>query len=203
MTRTSPRSAIVLVLLVGLAGSACGRGSRGADTEIPLTRLLRRSATTAWETRRSAGSRLEVEVPRDLCGFVDRPTLGVFIAMHTVPPPPGVFADKKCLLEIQIDRKKQEDLTGGEEAVTNTALDETLRKFQQWALQRHDSVSRFDGGQFSHYRYDVGCPDGDMLSAMATVTNVYEGGVSLYEKDDEAIVRRVFGSLRCLDVPTP
>ena len=31
------------------------------------------------------------------------------------------------------------------------------------------------------------------------VTKVYERGVSLYDKEDDAIVRRILGSLRCVD----
>lgn len=202
MTDSFPRQLqrrIVMSLLFAV-GLACGRGSGGPDTPIHVTDVLRRGQLTVWETRRSMASGVEFEVPVDRCGFVDRPSLGVAIEMHTVPPPPGVYDDKKCLLEMRITRNKKEELgPDGLFGAPAPNASETEKQFAVWLSRHHQSIDRLDGGQFTHYRYDVTCPNGDVLTTITNITNVYQDGVSLHEKEDEAIVRRVLGSLRCVD----
>ena len=168
--------------------------------DVPATELLRRSAIASWQTKRSLSSGIEIDVPTDLCGFFDEPSLGLQIELHTLPPPAGVLDDKKCLLQIQIERMSKEKFQR-QRASDPAGHTGDPPKSRSWTYSRHDSVSRFDDGQYTYYRYDVGCPNTDVVSSLATVRNIFDHGVSLYEKEDDSTVRRILGSLRCLDAP--
>jgi hypothetical protein len=163
-----------------------------------VTKLLRRSSTASWQTRQAKSTGLQVEVPTDLCRFAEDPGVGVVIKLHTVPPAFGTLDDKKCLIEIDVECMKKDDFQS-ERATTLGQIDNAQhRKYADWAYQRHDSISRFDEGSYTYYRYDIDCPNGDAVWTRTSVTNVYERGVSLYETEDDAIARRILGSLRAL-----
>lgn len=187
------------LLILFFIAVACQQSAHSTSAEpISLKARLHRSGAGVWETRRSPTSGIEVAVPRDLCGFVDEPTLGVTISLHTVHRQRGVLDDKKCLMQIEIERMNQQrfDKERGPAALS-IEDDHPKAKYWRWDLQRHHMISRFDEREFTYYRYDVECSDGDLLTARATVANVYEGNVSLYDKEDDAFVRRILRSLRC------
>ena len=172
-----------------------------SESDIKVTNLLRRSDMTSWETEQLPITGIEIEVPSDRCAFGDEPGLGAGIGLHTLPPPRGVLDDKKCLLQLQIHRMTV-DAFERERATDPTGRKgDANEKFRSWIYRRHDSMSRWDGGQHTTYRYDLACPDGDVVTSVTSVMNVYEHGVSLYAKEDEATVRRMLTSLRCLDRP--
>ena len=190
---------LIAIVFISVVGLACQRtpvssGDRGAG--MPIAESLRRSGNTSWEVKQSTRTGIQVETPTDLCGFTDEPTLGMAILMHTLPPPSGVLDDKKCLLEMRIERMKRETFERERMVVTGRYKDDPSWK---WMHTRHDSIDRRNEGQYTLFRYDLDCPNGDVIYTLTNVTNVYERGASLYDTQDEAIVRRILGSLRCLD----
>ena len=165
---------------------------------VQVTQVLRRSATQTWQVKHSQAVGVQVEVPADICGYAEAPNIGLAIQLHTVPAPRFVLDDKKCLMDIKIERKKKDDFE------REIALPVGRRKDDadwKWLYARHDSIDRRQQGLYTVYRYDFDCRGGDVVTTLTNVTNVYERGTSLYEKEDDAIVRRILGSLRCLDVP--
>jgi len=208
MTKIIGRARLLFTLLfvglITLVNVDCGRdpiSNRQRDA-IPVTELLQRTQTNRWETKRSTELGVQVEVPAHVCGFAENSTLGMIIELHTVPPPAGVVDDKRCLLQIKVERLLRNDFE------SRRASDPILTKktdpdyeLRRWEYRRHDSISRFDVDRFTFYRYDLDCSNGDVVWALGSITNVYDGGVSLYGKEDEAIVRRIIGSLQCLDLP--
>src|SRR5438552_1580731 len=180
---------------------SCGRESfSGTGDVIPVTKLLRRSSTAKWETKRATATGVQVDVPTDLCGFLDDAALGAVIRLHTLPPPPGVLDDKRCLLEMKIERMKK-DVFERERASDSlkTATNDPNAAYWTWNLHRHNAISRFDDPKYAYYRYDLDCPAGDVVWTRTSVMKVYEGGVSLYDQEDDAIVRRILGALRCIE----
>lgn len=200
---SSRRIGAAALLLSTLTTFSCGRCSPLAEyreSGIPVTKLLRRSDTTSWEKKQLTATGIEIEVPTGRCAFGDEPSLGAGVGLHTLPPPRGVFDDARCLLQVNIRRmtgEKFQNESAREPIVRKADPDE---KYRQWTSRRHDSIDRWDEGQYTVYRYDLQCPDGDVVWTLTNVTNVYEGGVSLYAKEDDAIVRRMLTSLRCLTV---
>ena len=68
---------------------------------------------------------------------------------------------------------------------------------REWNFRRHSSISTFDNGQYTYYRYDLDCPNGDVITTLTNVTNVFQAGKSLYGDADDRIVRRILSSIRC------
>ena len=193
---------ILLVALTGMAAAgACNRDPfPGTKNGIPVTDLLQRTSAKQWEIRRSVPGGVELEVPTDLCGYADDAKLGMVIEMHAVPPPRGVLDDKRCLLEIKVQRFTRDDFERLRAIdpidVRQTDPDYELRR---WQYRRHGAISRYDvDHRFTYYRYDVDCSNGDVISTIASVVNVHDRGAALYVKEDEGIIRRVLGSVRCL-----
>jgi hypothetical protein len=164
---SSRRIGNAVLLLSTLTTFSCGRCSpvaRLGESGVPVTKLLRRSATTSWEKKQLPVTGIEIEVPTDRCAFGDEPGLGAGVGLHTLPAPRGVFDDDRCLLQVDIQRMS------GEQFQDEIATDRTGRKgdvhekYRRWTSRRHDSIDRWDEGQYTVYRYDLQCPNGDMAA---------------------------------------
>lgn len=187
-----------LILMVSAFSAGCER-PMGNEKQLSVKQRLHRSGREGWETRKSRALGIELGVPRDLCAFADAPELGMAIDLHTLDRPRNTLADKKCLLRLKIERLRKNDFEQRVKEWTMSTGDDAAEnvRYWSWRSQRHVVVSRFDEDAHTYYRYDVECANGDIASTSTAVTNVYERGVSLYEKEDEAFVRRMLGSLRC------
>jgi hypothetical protein len=178
------RIGVVLTLILASLGCTCNRRNS----------RLHRSDLSTWETRQSGASGLRFQAPTDMCYFMDNPTLGVGIELNALASPAGVVDDDRCLLHVEMRRLSK---TEYEEQNVPDPLGRSARN--DWIRQRHASIGRFDSGQYTYYRYDVGCPNGDVVWTQTEVDNIYnQEGVSLYDQQDEAIVRRILGSVRCV-----
>jgi hypothetical protein len=160
---------------------------------------MRRSSNGLWITRSSNVARIRIETPEDLCGIVDSPSLGFSVHLHTVNPPVGVIDDKNCLVEIGVERMRKDRFRQKLKSESVDVGNNPNRAYWLWSLEQHSSISKFENRRFMFYRYDADCKNGDVISTRASVTRVYKGDVSIYDNEDEAIVRRVLGSVRCLE----
>jgi hypothetical protein len=192
---------VVLVVSVAMGG-ACHRApssKRDVRAALPLSETLRRSGTNAWRTKPFTQAGVSADVPADPC-WVDGSKWGLYIHLHAVPPPPGVLDDQYCMLRIRLERMTRAQYEERQEFLRGVRTDPEYRK---WVAERHDVISKLDEGEYTYYRYDVECSNGDIVRTRTEVHNVFEDGVSIYAEEDDAMVRRVLESVRCLDRPAP
>jgi hypothetical protein len=186
------RIGIVAALLSAVLCLGCDRDSSATHAQEAAVRAFRRSSIDTWQVRTFPLARIQAETPTDVCWEADNPRLGAAIQFHGVPPPPGVLDDTLCLLQIELTRRTAGEFAK-EQALTRE-LDEPTAKEKRWhwLAERHEMISRIEVGDQAFYRYDVECENGDIVSASAEVLTLR------YAQEDDAIVRRIFGSIRCL-----
>lgn len=171
---------------------------------------LRRTDTSKWETRASHTSGVKVEVPTglsDLQFSEDRAADSALalpgwakgwlaISLHPTAPPVGVLDDTTFLITIRLKRMSKADF----ELHYESRLDAlpSAERYRRWYVARHETIDRYDEGGLTHYRHDLRCVDDEVVFAEVEVRNVYEDGRSLYVAEDDAIVRRILSSVRCL-----
>lgn len=166
---------------------------------IAVVSAARRSGGQGWQVRRSNHLGIDVAVPVDLCGWVDEPTLGVAVLLHELPRPTGVIDDKRCLAELRFRRLTLQRFTTEQEE-QKAAIDATNSNapYHRWNTDRHDTISRFDEREHTYYRYDLRCPNGELVRMRGDVAKVYDDGRSVFESQDDSLVRRILSSVRCL-----
>ena len=193
------RSIGILVFLGILTAVSCSRRSSLPEEGVPVSQLVRRSNTSVWQTKQFTVSGFQMDVPADLCASGDDASLGAGVALHKLPPPRGVLDDTRCLLQVSIHRMPLERFQSERATDPTGRTGDVHEKFRRWVYSRHDGVDQWDGEKTTTYRHDVDCPNGDVVTATAQVTHVYENGVSLFVKQDDATVRRMLSSMRCLE----
>lgn len=170
----------------------------GPERSTSIEDRLQRSEARVWERRQSAILNITIEVPRDLCGFSDTPGIGLVVSLHALRRRVGGLDDKRCLMQLvaqRLNKQRFEDdaVQHGEQVAGGSPN----ANYWRWQYQPHLALSRFDEHAFTYYRYDLRCPDEDVITSHVTVAKVYKNGTSLYGKADEELVRRMISSLRC------
>ena len=130
-------------------------------------------------------------MPTPQCAFMDSESGGIAIDLQGVRAAPGVLADQRCLVEIRIRRVSPDEFAAG-----LFGAPKPQSRFAEWLTSRHASLGRYDAPPFQHYRYDVPCSDGDIVSAFANV-RFLDPDADAVNRETEAVVRRVLLSVQC------
>jgi hypothetical protein len=106
-------------------------------------------------------------------------------------------------VEIRFNRLSEDYLRKQQESLkTSPACEdgsEEKRRFMEWFGALHDTVEMWDDGSYVYYRYDVPCSSGEVLRVDAEMRKVFVAGEALHVDEDDAVIRRIMSSARCLD----
>lgn len=167
--------------------SACARVS--ASDRDPST----------WQPREYGGAGIRIDTPDLLCEEQEAPQ-DLSVGIHEIAQPLGVLDDSLCRLSIRIQRMSRKRFEAEQTIwLTTGPSDPEERERREWIGTFHEEIVRSDTSAYAQYRYDLDCSNGDILRATADVVHVYQDGVSIHESEDEEAVRRIFGSLSCVD----
>ncbi|MGH7927559.1 MAG: hypothetical protein ACREQV_07175 [Candidatus Binatia bacterium] len=169
-------------LLIAWAIAACGGG-------------LQRDQTANWEDRSFESAKVEINLPKG--ARVRDSESGLLIQLHRMPPPSGIMADSHYLVEVGVQRLSAADYQ--DRIAFNRESPKPETSASRWLGAPHDIVSKRGEEFYSSFRYDVHCRTGDVLWADANLTHYYVDGVSQFGEEDEATIRRILASIKCLD----
>ena len=167
---------------------------------------LERTSFDEWEVKELPRLGARVEVPVDYYyGGVDFPAQSSFL-MHPVWPPRGVIDEPRCILEVDLYRRSPEEVERHQASVDKKRVNEEEGVFWRWMHAVHHTVDRYDFGNQMVFRYDVACPNDDILVVDAVTRKM--GGEKAQEwlEEDEKAIRRILESVECFEqtpLPTP
>lgn len=190
MVKSRMQAAIAIIAAFSIASVSCADVS--ASAQDPLT----------WKARHYEKPGVDIETPAVLCEDREVPK-ALSIGIHEIPPAPGVLGDTMCRVSVRVERMPRKRFEDEAKLWLSTGPpDPEERKRREWIATFHEKIARSDTSAYAQYRYDIDCRNGDILRGEADVVHVYQNGVSIHESEDEAAVRRMFGSLKCVD-PAP
>ncbi|HYC60811.1 MAG TPA: hypothetical protein VEK79_14710 [Thermoanaerobaculia bacterium] len=158
-----------------------------------------RRDSLAWDEKHFGEAGVKFEAPAPLCA--ERESVTSFsIGIHSVEPPAGVHDDTTCIVTIAGDRMTSDAFEQQQKSLRMVVPDDPVqRRLREWLSAFHDTIDRIDNKDYANYRYDLRCTNGDVLRASAEVLHVYQNGVSVHDAEDEKTVRRILGSLKCVE----
>jgi hypothetical protein len=175
---------VLLASLLLWAAAACGGGK------------LQRTDLSRWKAKTFEEPGIVAKFPVN--AEVHTSPSNVLIQMHGVPPPFGVFDDTRYHLEVSVWRESEEEFERRRDELHRYVPRTPEKEGRFWRAQRHEMISERYDPPYSYYRYDVACGGGEMLSARVEMFNVIENGQPIYRAADDAAVRRILSSIRCL-----
>ncbi|MGB3561877.1 MAG: hypothetical protein WBH85_13370 [Thermoanaerobaculia bacterium] len=126
-----------------------------------------------------------------------------YIGMHAAVWPPWSPGDPQLLLEITLERMSREKFEEPGAAVKQSASyqegDEETRRFWDWVVSRHETIERYDFKGHTYFKYEITCADATLVRIDAELINLLRDGVPVYEAEDEAAIRRVLNSGKCIE----
>ena len=77
--------------------------------------------------------------------------------------------------------------------------DNELRNFMDTIGTWHSSVERIERKGYTYFRYDIECDDRTLVTMRVDLINLRREGVAVHEVEDEAAIRRILNSVKCIE----
>jgi hypothetical protein len=177
-----------IILIAALMSTSCTRGE------------LRRTDVSEWETRTFQGAGVQIDLPRHVDVARASKEFGLVVMMHSIAPGIGVLADTQFLISLEVSRTTAAELAERFESLKDD-LDQTPENsLRFWMADRHDTIAARVGDEYSYYRYDITCANGEVLSINVEARHPIIGGVRKFQNEDDITIRRILRSVKCMEV---
>lgn len=177
---------MVAIVVLGLVAAGCdGPG-------------VRRASSKRWEMRTFRDEGLSLKIPAGT--KVDyHPSFGVTVRLNPLASQGFRLQDTQYFVTIHAERKSGQLLQDERVSMTRDVQRTPENEFQFWSAAEHPLVVTRRGNGYSYYRYDVKCVGGDVVRLNAEVRHPILNGSAKFESKDDAIVRRILNSTKCVE----
>lgn len=177
---------ISLIVMIGLLAASCNGSG------------LQRTSTKRWEIKTFYDEGMSLTIPT-ASKVNHHPSFGVSVWLHPLAPPWYRMQDTQYFVIVAAQRKDGRSLQEERESLARNVQRTEDSEFQFWSAGEHPTIDVIPEDVYSYYRYDVKCGRGEVLRLKAEVRHPIVNGSPKFQTEDDAIVRRILNSAKCLE----